>query len=132
MILPFFVENPQTSGNGLLFEVAASAAGIALGGVAALALMKVKSGEGDTMISTAGLGYAAFWVFIIGARLIFSYGAYNWYQGALGTWMFSNRITVDGLTDGLIFLALAMALTRSARFLGPLRRRNHLASRAAV
>ena len=58
---------------------------------------------------------------MIGARLVFTYGANYWYNHALGTWLFTNRITVDGLTDGLILLAIGMALARVVRFARVLR-----------
>ncbi len=124
VIVPFFVQSPQTSGNGLLFEVIATAAGALLGTIAGFGFMRVGVNAQGRLTSKAGIAYAAFWVLVIAARLLFSYGAYNWYGQALGHWMFSNRITVDGLTDGLIFLALAMAFSRSARFLPALLRKS--------
>jgi hypothetical protein len=130
VIVPFFVQSPQASGNGLLFEVLATAAGALLGIVAGFGFMRVGVNPQGRPTSKAGMAYAAFWILVIGARILFSYGAYNWYGPALGHWMFSNQITVDGLTDGLIFLALAMALSRSARFLPALLRKS--GSRRAV
>ena len=121
VIIPLFVQSPQTSGNGLLFEVIAAGAGLLLGAVAGFGLVKVSaSGRDGRLVSSTGVAYAAFWVAVIGARLVFSYGAYNWYGSALGRWMFTNGITTNGLTDGLIFLALAMALSRTARLVMPL------------
>ena len=66
-------------------------------------------------VSTAGAAYGAFWVAIIGARLLFTYGANHWYNTQLGHWMVTNGITVDALTDALIFMAVAMAVTRTLR-----------------
>jgi hypothetical protein len=124
VIVPFFVQSPQTSGNGLLFEVIATAAGVILGTIAGFGFMRVGVNAQGRLTSKAGIAYAAFWTLVIGARILFSYGAYNWYGQALGHWMFSSRITVDGLTDGLIFLALAMAFSRSVRFVPTLLRRS--------
>jgi hypothetical protein len=116
LIVPLFVKSPQLSGNGLLLEGALLVAGALFGIFGAFTLMKMSKGEDGEVFSNVGVGYAAFWVFVIGARLVFSYGAYHWYSSALGHWMFTNHITTNGLTDGLIFLAIAMAVTRSARF----------------
>jgi hypothetical protein len=121
LIVPLFVKAPQTSGNGLLLEGILLVAGALFGILAAFRLMTITRDERGEAFSTAGLAYGAFWVVVIGARLVFSYGAYHWYTNSLGHWMFTNRITTNGLTDGLIFLAIAMALTRSARFIPYLR-----------
>ena len=117
LIVPLFVKSPQLSGNGLLLEGVFLVAGALFGVLAAFSLMKMSRGEQGRGSSDAGVGYAAFWVFVIGARLAFSYGAYHWYTSSLAHWMLTNHITTNGLTDCLIFLALAMAVTRSTRFI---------------
>jgi hypothetical protein len=66
-------------------------------------------------MSTAGAAYGIFWTAIIGARLLFTYGANHWYHTQLGHWMVTNGVTVDALTDALIFMAVAMAVTRTLR-----------------
>jgi len=116
LIVPLFVKSPQLSGNGLLLEGVLLVLGALLGVVGAFSLMRMSRGEDGEVFSNAGRGYAAFWVLVIGARLVFSYGAYHWYTSSLGHWMLTNHITTNGLTDGLIFLALAMAVMRSTRF----------------
>ena len=123
LLIPLFVQSPQTSGSGLIFELVAATAGALLGAAASLAFMRVGADAEGRLTSRGGIAYAAFWILVIGARILFSYGAYNWYAQPLGNWMFSNGISVDGLTDGLIFLALAMALSRSARFVPALVRK---------
>lgn len=67
-------------------------------------------------ITIAGAAYAAFWVVVIGARLLFTYGANHWYTQSLGHWLATNRITDAGLTDGLILFAIGMVLARVIRF----------------
>ena len=89
---------------------------LAVGVVAAGGLMKVSFDEASQRtMSTAGAAYGAFWVAVIGARLLFTYGATHWYHSQLGHWMVTNGITVDALTDALIFMAVAMAVTRTVR-----------------
>ena len=115
-IIPLFIVHPATAGNGEILEIALAGLGVLLGVVAAGGLMKVSFDEAtQTRVSTAGTAYGAFWVAVIGARLLFTYGANHWYSTQLGHWMVTNGITVDALTDALIFMALAMAVTRTLR-----------------
>jgi len=115
-IVPLFVAHPATTGNGEILEIALAGLGALLGVVAAGGLMKVGFDDASQQsVSTAGAAYGAFWVVIIGARLLFTYGANHWYQTQLGHWMVTNGVTVDALTDALIFMALAMAVTRTLR-----------------
>lgn len=117
VFVPLFVKSPQTSGNGLALEAALAAAGLAFGLFATIALMRVSHDrETGQLVSHAGVAYAAFWVLIIGGRMVFTWGANHWYTESLGHWLFTNRITPDALTDGLILMAIAMVLTRTGRF----------------
>jgi hypothetical protein len=115
-IIPLFIEHPATSGHGLILEVVLAAAGAVLGLAVSGGLMKVgrDSSTGQPM-SRAGVAYGLAWSVIIGARLFFSYGSQHWFSAGVGHWMAVNQISVDALTDGLIFMAVAMALTRTAR-----------------
>jgi hypothetical protein len=115
-IIPLFIAHPATSGNGEILEIALGALGALLGVVAAGGLMRVSFDQASQRcVSTAGAAYGVFWVVIIGARLLFTYGANHWYTTQLTHWMVTNGITVDALTDALIFMALSMAVTRTLR-----------------
>jgi hypothetical protein len=62
---------------------------------------------------------------VIGARTALSYGSVHWFGRQLGTWMTQHAVTTAAITDALIFMAIAMVITRTAglalraRHLGP-------------
>ena len=64
-------------------------------------------------MSRAGFGYAAFWTVVFAARLVFIYGADHWFSRSLGQFLVARQRSA-GLTDAVIFMAIAMALARSA------------------
>lgn len=63
-------------------------------------------------VTRAGVPYAGLWIAVIGARAAFSYGSVHWFGRQLGRWMANNSVSPSAITDGLIFMALGMLLTR--------------------
>ena len=68
------------------------------------------------------------WIAVIGARAIFTYGSSNWFSSQLGHWMVRSGVSSKAIIDGLIFMAVAMVLTRT---IGMARRARHIPSIAA-
>ena len=113
VIIPLFVARPVTHGTGLAVEIAGIVAGL-LGGLAATALMGVyRSPETGKPVSRAGWPYAILWTVVIGARAVFSYGSAHWFEGPVVSWAIANQVSVAAVTDGLIFMAIAMVLVRT-------------------
>jgi hypothetical protein len=115
-IIPIFIKEVTTHGNGLLFELAGVVAGIICGLLVLTQVRVYRSPETGKPVSSAGMGYAILWIVVIGARAVFSYGAGDWYTAQLGKWLYTNDISVAAMTDGLVFMAVAMLLTRTAGF----------------
>jgi hypothetical protein len=113
LIIPLFLQRVTTHGNGLALELAGTAAGIAAGLLALWQIRVYRSPETGKPASAAGWGYALAWTAVIGARAVFSYGAGHWSTGPLGRWLTTSQIQVAALTDALIFMAVAMLLTRT-------------------
>jgi len=112
-IVPLFITKPVSHGTGLAVEIAGVAAGL-LGGLAAAALMRVRRHPTTGQpVSAAGAGYAAFWIAVIGARAAFSYGSVHWFNQPLVDWAVANDVTAAAITDGLIFMAIAMVIVRT-------------------
>jgi hypothetical protein len=112
-IVPLFIDAVVLHGTGLALELAGVAAGM-LGGLAALALTKVyRSPRTGKPVSRAAWPYALLWTLVIGARAAFSYGAAHWFPTQLAQWCMAHQVTGAAITDGLIFMAVAMILTRT-------------------
>jgi hypothetical protein len=114
VIVPLFIDSPVTHGNGLLIELAGVAAGLICGAVAARLMRVYRSQKTGRPVSAAGLPYALVWIVVVGARAAFSIGATDWFPAQLDQWCLAHQVTGSAITDGLIFMALAMVLVRTA------------------
>jgi hypothetical protein len=113
-VVPLFIDPLVTHGAGLAVELAGVAAGL-LGGLAALALTRVyRSPKTGKPVTHATWGYALLWTVVIGARAAFSYGSSHWFPNQLAQWCLGHQVTGAAITDGLIFMAVVMLLTRTA------------------
>jgi len=116
VVAAIYLKGASGSGTGLWLELAAVGAGIVLGLVAS-ALMRVSAGPDGSAYSRAGAAYAALWVVVVGARLWFAWGSGHEFSRQLGSWLHTEHVTGAVLVDSLIFLAIAMLLTRTASLL---------------
>lgn len=120
-VVTLFLTNVPTSGHNPALQAVAVAVGVLLGLGSHLFMsvrfdpQKGRSGRG---VSRAGVGYAAFWAVIFAARLVFIYGSEHWFTASLGRFMVTHQLSLAGLTDALIFMALAMALAHSVLLAG--------------
>jgi phosphoglycerol transferase MdoB-like AlkP superfamily enzyme len=114
VIIPFYAKGVVTSGHGALLEIAAVAAGLALGVFAAWLMRVSADPRTGQPVSRAGISYALLWLAVVGARLYFAYGQQHVFGPQLAHWMIVNRIPVNSIIDGLIFLSVAMLIARTA------------------
>ena len=116
-IVPLYLAVVPTSGNNLALQGTGVAVGV-IGGLACHLFISVHfdpaKGKRGRPVSRAGFGYASFWVVVFGTRLAFIYGSYHLFSRPLGQFLVIHQLSITGLTDALIFMALAMALSRSA------------------
>ncbi|HEX4061027.1 MAG TPA: hypothetical protein VHY58_08390 [Streptosporangiaceae bacterium] len=113
VIIPLFVDRPVSSGTGLIVEIAGVAAGLLFGLVAAALMGVYRSPSTGQPVSRAGVPYAALWTVIVAARAAFSYGVGHWFHTPLVNWAIANHVSAAAITDGLIFMAIAMILVRT-------------------
>jgi hypothetical protein len=112
-IVPLFIDKPTTHGTGLSLELIGIAAGL-VAGAAALTLMRIyRSPRTGKPVSRATAPYALLWIAVIGARAAFSYGSFHWFPRQLDHWCVAHQVPGSAITDALIFMAVAMTLTRT-------------------
>ena len=120
LICPLFLDSVPTNSHDVALQAVGIGVGVLLGLAAHLFIsvgygpVKSRRGTRDRAVSRAGSGYAAFWTVIYGGRLLFIYGTLHWFSVPLGQFMAAHQLSAAGLTDALIFMAVAMALARSA------------------
>ena len=69
--------------------------------------------EGLQVVTTAGVGFAALWVAVIGGRMLFAYGADHWFTGWIVTFSRDHLITGgDAWTAAFVMMAMAMVAVR--------------------
>lgn len=106
-----FLRRMPTVGHDLELELAGLSSGVLLGVLAAL-LVRVGR-VGDRVATSAGAGFAALWIVVIGGRMLFAYGAQHWYGAALGTFSRAHQITGSGAwAAAFVLMALAMVISR--------------------
>jgi hypothetical protein len=115
-IVPLYLTAVPAWGHNPALMLIGAGAGVLLG-VACHAFMRVyfdpSRGEHGLSASEAGVGYALFWLAVFAARIAFEYGANHWFESSLGRFLAEHQLGSAGVTDALIFMALALALTRS-------------------
>jgi hypothetical protein len=119
-VVALYMSSVPTSGHNVALQAVGAGVGVLLGLAAHLFMsvgygpVKSRGSVRDRAVSRAGFGYAAFWIVIFAGRLVFIYGSENWFSHSVGQFLIAHQLSVAGLTDSLIFMAITMALARSA------------------
>ena len=107
----FYLKDLPVAGHDGQLELAGLAVGI-LAGVVAAMTMRVRR-QGNTVTTTAGLGFVTVWFVVIGGRVAFAYGAEHWFSSAIGQFSLQHQITGAGAwTAAFVLMALSMVVTR--------------------
>ena len=121
--IALFTTSVPASGHNLVLQAIGIGVGVLAGLTAhlfvAVGFDPAKGKEDDKgtsgrAVSWAGFGYATFWVVVFAARLIFIYGTQHWFSHPLGQFLIAHQLSAAALADALLFMAIAMALARSA------------------
>lgn len=106
-----FLRDVPTVGNDWLLEAVGAGAGLALGVLAAF-LCRVETKRSRVTV-TAGLGFAALWVAVIGGRMLFAAWAQGPGAASIGAFSRDHLITGAGAwTAAFVLMALAMVAGR--------------------
>jgi len=107
------VPGVPTAGNDVALAAVGALAG-ALMGLAAAALMRVRTRDDGRVTVTAGWGYAALWTAVIGGRMAFALWASGPGGRTVGTFSMAHHITAEGWVAFFVLMALAMIVVRTA------------------
>ncbi len=120
-VVPLYLTALPTGGNNLALQAVGAGVGVILGAACHL-FVSVRfdptKGKTGRAVSRAGFGYAAFWAVIFAARLGFIYGSEHLFSASLGHFLVAHQLSATGLTNALLFMALALGLARSAVLAG--------------
>ncbi len=123
LLLPFvavvlvgyhYLQGVPTVGGDLDFEVTLSLAG-ALCGILAAGFMDVeRDDQTGSIVTEAGITYAALWAIVFGGRLAFAWAASNLWSHQVAQFSIQHQITSSAAwTAAFVFMALSMVLTRT-------------------
>jgi hypothetical protein len=116
----FLVPLP-TGGNDLQLVVVSGSVGAALG-LAASAVTRLHGRDGR-VVATAGTGFAALWILMIGGRIVFAEWATGSGARTVGAFSRDHLITgADAWTAAFVVMALGMVLARTVALAVRLRR----------
>ncbi|MGK5630393.1 hypothetical protein [Streptomyces sp. URMC 123] len=124
VILGLCVHSLPLGGNDPSLQLLGIGTGVICGLVAA-ALMPVEWDASGAAHTVAGFGYAALWAALSAARVLFAYGSEHWFNDGMIRFSMEYEISgADAYSNAFVFMALAMALTRTAAIVARCRGRN--------
>ena len=112
-VAAFYLRSFPTEGNDVQLVLTGLAAGVLLGIVSGLFVRVHRDASTGKLLTTAGFGFAALWIAVTAARVLFIYGADHWFSQGLADFSRTHLITgADAWTAAFVVLSLAMVLSR--------------------
>ena len=109
-----YLQSIPTVGGDLDFEISLSIAGAVCGLLAGLLMRVERDGKTGSIVTQAGLAYAALWVIVFGGRLAFAWAAQNVWSQQVAQFSIQHQITGSAAwTAAFVFMALSMVLART-------------------
>ncbi|MFJ4922335.1 hypothetical protein [Streptomyces sp. NPDC088725] len=122
IVVAILVRSVPTAGNDLSLQLAGIGAGVICGLIAG-ALLPVCRDEAGELRTIGGAGYAAVWIVLSGARVVFAYGSEHWFGEGLIRFSVDYGLSgQDVYANSFVFMSLAMVLARTGALLVKVRR----------
>ncbi|WP_207755385.1 hypothetical protein [Nonomuraea cypriaca] len=123
VIIVIFVHSFPTQGNDLSLQLVGIGTGVICGLIAGALLPAYVHKSSGELHTFGGIGYALVWIVLSAGRVVFAYGADNWFAEDLVRFSIDYRISgPDTYANTFVFMALAMVLTRTAVLLTKMRK----------
>lgn len=108
-----FLRVLPTAGDDLTLIAVAAAVGVAFGALTGL-LSRLDRTPAGQLVTRADAAFAAVWVLVVGGRVLFGYGANQFWHTAVVRFSIQHQITGPAYRYAFVLMALTMVVGRLA------------------